>query len=302
MKSRFEGTDGWRLLVETLKKQEIVEHDEAFAAFLAEGGELEEFKPNAEIVTQGNSDNEVYFLISGEANVFVNERFVAARSEGSCIGEMAAIDPAAPRSATVRAKTDVVTLKVSEPKFRDALEKHPRAYRAIAQLLGYRLRQRALFHQPPNPEPVLFLGCSVEALAIAREIQSGLKHDHIDVRIWTDGIFGPSSVTIDALLQAVNSADFAAFVISPDDKVISRGDESPAPRDNVIFELGLFMGRLERERVFLVREQSADVKIPTDLLGITPVTYVLKAAGDLTSAVGPVCTELRKAVQGLGVR
>ena len=47
-------------------------------------------------------------------------------------------------------------------------------------------------------------------------------------------------------------ADFAAFIISPDDTVISRDAENLAPRDNVIFELGLFMGVLNRQRVFLI--------------------------------------------------
>jgi predicted nucleotide-binding protein len=62
------------------------------------------------------------------------------------------------------------------------------------------------------------------------------------------------------------------------------------------------MGRLDPKRVFLVKEASADVKIPSDLLGITPVTYVLKPQGNLSAAIGPVCTELRKVISEMGVR
>ena len=115
-------------------------------------------------------------------------------------------------------------------------------------------------------------------------------------------MFGPSGVAFDSLAQIAGGADFAAFIISPDDTVISREEEQLAPRDNVLFELGLFMGVLDRRRVFLIREHSADVKIPSDLLGITQVTYVLKKGGDLTTALSPVCNELRKAITTQGVR
>jgi CRP/FNR family transcriptional regulator, cyclic AMP receptor protein len=302
MKNRFEGSDGKRLLIESLNKQNIVEHNGEFAARLAESGELVQFEPNDEIVVQGGTDNDVYFILTGEANVFVNERFVGSRLAGTTIGEMAAIDPAAPRSATVRAKAGLVAFKVSEPKFRGALDEFPSAYRPLAQLISSRLRQRTNFHQPPNPEPVLFVGCSVETLAIAREIQAGMKHDRIDVRVWTDGVFGPSGTSIESLCQVATTSDFAAFVLGPDDRVVSRHEQSEAPRDNVVFELGLFIGKLGRNRVFLVKDQHDDLKIPTDLLGITPISYTVKSAGNLTSAMGSVCNDLRKAVRELGVR
>ncbi len=70
----------------------------------------------------------------------------------------------------------------------------------------------------------------------------------------------------------------------------------------MVFELGLFMGKLDRNRAFIIKEQKSDVKIPTDLLGVTPLTYVYRLGGNLTSAIGPVCTELRKVISSLGVR
>lgn len=139
-------------------------------------------------------------------------------------------------------------------------------------------------------------------MEIAREIQLGLKHDNIEVFVWTDGIFGPGGVSIDSLIKVVNEVDFAAFVFSPDDKAIIREMEYNAPRDNVIFELGLFMGKLDRNRAFIIKEQKSDVKIPTDLLGVTPLTYVYQHGGNLTAAIAVVCTELRKTIANLGVR
>ena len=302
MQQRFEGPDGLPLLIECLLRQDIVQHDKSLAERLASVGELVTIAPGKDLIVQDATDNDVYFLLSGEGGVFVNDRFVGSRTEGTCVGEMAAIDPAAPRSATIRAKTELVGLKVAEPQFREALDAHPHAYRPLAQLVSFRLRQRSQFHQPPNPQPVLFIGCSTEALPIANEIQAGLKHDRLSATVWTNGVFGPSGTAVESLYNFANSADFAAFVVSPDDLVLSREADKLAPRDNVVFELGLFMGRLDPSRVFLIKEHSADVKIPSDLLGITPITYVLKAGGDLASAIGPVCTDLRKAIGAAGVR
>jgi CRP/FNR family cyclic AMP-dependent transcriptional regulator len=302
MKERFEGGTGRGLLLEVLQKQDIVQYDKSLAEALADGGEILEFDAGADIVRQDGADNDVFFLLAGEANVLVNDRFVGARTEGTCIGEMAALDAAAPRSATIRAKSLLVALKVSESVFRAACEAHPFVFKALAQLVANRLRQRSAFVQPPNPQPMLFIGSSTEALPIANELQSGFKHDKFDAIIWKDGVFGPGGVAFDSLSQVAGRADFAAFIISPDDAVISREEEKLAPRDNVIFELGLFMGVLDRPRVFLIREHDADVKIPSDLLGITQVTYVLKKGVDLVTALGPVCNELRKAIQAQGVR
>ena len=192
--------------------------------------------------------------------------------------------------------------KVPEPAFRAACDTHPGAFKALAQLVANRLRQRSAFVQPPNPQPVMFIGSSVEAITVANELQAGFKHDKFSTFIWKDGIFGAGGIAFDSLAQFAGRADFAAFVISPDDTVLSRDKEQLAPRDNVIFELGLFMGVLDRPRVFLVKEQSSDVKIPSDLLGITQVTYVLKPGDDLTAALGPACNDIRKVITRDGVR
>jgi len=302
MKTRFEGLDGSARLLEALKRQEVVQSNERLATTLIADGEVVQFSAASEIIIQGAADNSVYFILSGEANVYVNGRFVGVRAEGTSVGEMAAIDEAAPRSATVRAKTSVIALKVAESKFRSALDVDRSAYRALAQLLARRLRQRSHFYVPPNPHPVLFIGCSTEALPIANELQAGFKHGEVEAVIWNTGVFGLGGIAFDALYRQASAADFAAFVISPDDTVISRKDEpQAAPRDNVIFELGLFMGVLDRSRVFMVREHSTDVKIPSDLLGITQVTYILHGK-NIAAAVGPVCTELRRTITERGVR
>jgi predicted nucleotide-binding protein len=74
------------------------------------------------------------------------------------------------------------------------------------------------------------------------------------------------------------------------------------PRDNVVFELGLFIGALGRRRVFVVIPRGAEIKIPTDLLGLTPISYAPGDAVDLAARLGPVCTEIRDVVSQRGSR
>ena len=303
MIKRFEGTEGRRLLIDALKESQLVEHNEELAKKLAEAGQLVSFKSGDVLMTQDGADNDIYFLLFGQVDVVINNPHVAIREARETVGEMALLNPTEPRAATVTARSgDVVILKVTEPDFRQLAEEFPRTWKTVAQVVAERLRQRSVFLNAPNSHPRLFLGCSAESLVVAQEIQLGLKHDKINAVVWTNGVFGPSSITIDALLTEVNESDFAVFVFSPDDKVVSRKHQYSAPRDNTIFELGLFMGRLERNRTFIVKEHSSDVKIPTDLLGITPLTYVYRDGEDLTAAVATVCTDLRKTAQKLGAR
>jgi CRP/FNR family cyclic AMP-dependent transcriptional regulator len=157
------------------------------------------------IVTQDGTDNSVFFLLAGEASLLVHDRLFGTRKEGTCIGEMAAIDPAAKRSATIQATTEMVAFEVQEPDFRKALDDHPIAYKALAQLLAQRLRERSRFVRPPNPRPVLFVGTSTEAVGIANELQAGFKHDPFDAIVWPNGVFGPGGVAFDSLEQMVCS-------------------------------------------------------------------------------------------------
>lgn len=302
MKTRFEGTDGQRRLIAALQNCPLVEHNEALASRLTEAGQLVSFETGEVIMAQGAEDNDVYFILVGEANVLVNGRQVAIRRACESIGEMSLLSPTEPRSATLTARSPVVGLRVSEPDFHQVAQDYPQVWRVIAKIVAERLRQRSILLNYPNTKPLLFLGCSAESLAIAQEIQLGLKHDNVEARVWTDGVFGPSNIPVETLLSMVNEADFAVFVFSPDDKIFSRENEYNAPRDNTVFELGLFMGRLERSRTFIVKEQNTDVKIPTDILGVTPLTYIYSGGSNLSAAIAPVCTELRKVIGGLGVR
>ena len=105
--------------------------------------------------------------------------------------------------------------------------------------------------------PSIFIGSSTEGLDVAREVELQLQNDGITT-IWKDGVFGLGSGTLESLMKVLEQFDFAVMVLSPDDLIESRSQSYASPRDNVLFELGLFMGKLGRSRVFIVHEHDAN--------------------------------------------
>lgn len=146
--------------------------------------------------------------------------------------------------------------------------------------------------------PALFIGSSVEGLDAAYGIQQVLEYD-TEPTVWSQGIFRPSQAVLSELVKCLPTFEFAVFVFSPDDTVKLRGAEFSAVRDNVIFELGLFMGALGPERCFyLVPRNAMALHLPSDLAGITPLTYnAARTDCNLLAALGPACNEIRKAIR-----
>ena len=122
-------------------------------------------------------------------------------------------------------------------------------------------------------KPSIFIGSSSEGLEIAMKLQNSLMFC-AEATVWHQGVFGLLSVgTLEALVDAAPQFDFAVLVLTPDDLTDSRGIQSNAPRDNVLFELGLFMGVLGRTRTFILTTNSQDLKLPSDLAGVTTARY-----------------------------
>lgn len=302
MLKRFEGDKGRRLLLESLRKSRLVNQDAKAAEKLAEVGKLEAHEKGKVLIKEGETDNDVYFILSGEAQLSVKGNKFGTRKSNDVVGEMAAVDGTKRRSATLTVTEDLVVLKVTESDFLKTIEEFPALYKELYIVQSDRLRERTRFLEESNNNPVLFVGCSVEGLPLAEEIRLKLDHADIEVVVWEDGIFSPSEYTIDDLQKMASRADFGAFIFHVDDVVRSRGKQYFAPRDNTIFELGLFMGKLDRNRNFIIYDRDSKIKIPSDLFGITPITYSLKSGKGLTSAAGTICTEMKKKIGILGVK
>ena len=300
--SRFTGAAGRRRLVAALSRQPIVQGSKDIATALAEKCNLQTVLAGAVLIEQGGPDNDLFFVLAGSFAILVNGREVARRSAEQHVGEMAMLDAKARRSATVVAREDSVVARITESNFDYIASTTPTLWKNIACILADRLRQRNDLVRQRNDVPHVFVGSSRESLPIANVVQTGLAHDPFLVTVWTNGVFGPSQFAIEALERAAVESDFAILVLGPDDVVTSRRHRNRAPRDNVILELGLFIGAAGHDRIFLLVPSGLDIKIPTDLLGVTPVMYSPDDTVDLTLRLTTPCTELRTAITRMGPR
>ncbi|MCV9965693.1 nucleotide-binding protein [Pararhizobium sp. BT-229] len=150
-------------------------------------------------------------------------------------------------------------------------------------------------------KPRLFIGSSTENLEIAYALQESLEHD-AEPTVWSQGVFDASKYTMEALNDLLDETDFAVFVFAPDDVTNIRKAEKQTVRDNVIFELGLFIGRIGRERCFIVIPRGVDdFHLPSDLLGLTPATYdPERQDANVVAALGPAVNRIRKAMARAG--
>lgn len=300
MLDRFVGQDGARALLDSLSASKIARGKEDVAEAILAEGELVGFEAGATLMEQGGDDNNVFILIAGACSIIVNGRFVANRGPGDHVGEMAAIEPAQQRSATVIAADEVVAVRLPEPAFNAVAQANPSVYRNIARELSRRLLQRNALVGQYREKVRLFIISSVEQLPIAREIQNAFEHDPFNVVIWTDGVFKVANYTLQSLEDEVDQADFAIAIAHADDITTFRGEAWPTPRDNVIFELGLFMGRLGRARAILMEPREETVKLPSDLAGVTTIPYRFEKGANAASSLGPACNRLRDHIISLG--
>jgi hypothetical protein len=149
-------------------------------------------------------------------------------------------------------------------------------------------------------KPRIFLGSSGKQAKLLQALTRGLE-DIALVEPWTTS-FDPGTTTLERLLQLTREVDFAAFVFARDDWTTNDPSAAPAtesgqasPRDNVVFEAGLFGGTLGMHRTFILHANGA--KLPSDLLGLTCVRY-----GNATNAaeLKAINEKLRKAIENVG--
>jgi hypothetical protein len=148
-------------------------------------------------------------------------------------------------------------------------------------------------------KPFVFIGSSSEGSKYAEALQLNLNNT-CESQTWNQGFFGLSDGTLEALVNAIDQFDFAVLVLTEDDITVSRNIESKSPRDNVIFELGLFMGGLGRHRVYVVANKAA--KLPSDLAGITIASFEHPERSTLQAALGSASTAIKDKIQKHGLR
>ena len=145
--------------------------------------------------------------------------------------------------------------------------------------------------------PRVFLGSSGKQAKLVQAITHGLE-DVADVEPWTT-TFNPGRSTLERLVELSREVDFAAFVFAQDDWTTTDASESgqASPRDNVVFEAGLFGGALGMRRTFILHASGS--KLPSDLLGLTSIRYDPDTS---PAEVRAINQKLRKAIETEGHR
>ena len=141
-------------------------------------------------------------------------------------------------------------------------------------------------------KPRIFIGSSTEGLNVAQRIKTFFEQDY-DCYLWTDGIFQFNESFIETLLKSASLFDFGFMVFSSDDISKIRDKEYETARDNVLFEYGLFLGRVGLDRAYVLCEDG--VKIPTDLSGLTIASYQVER-GTPTDSLEGALTSLKKRI------
>lgn len=135
----------------------------------------------------------------------------------------------------------------------------------------------------------IFIGSSKEGLEVAEFIQSKLNIN-FECSIWTDDVFIYNDSFFETLIREASLFDYGILIATKDDFTKSRDNSFEIPRDNVVFEFGLFLGAMGTKRAFLIKERGS--KLPSDLLGITIPAFKrvpdLNTSEELTSFVSRI--------------
>ena len=190
--------------------------------------------------------------------------------------------------------------RLTEEAFTDLGNRYPQIFRYIAQELAGRLLQRNALVASLREKIRIFIVCSTEALPIAAAIQNAFASDPLTTVVWTDGVFRATNYPLEILEAKVDDSDFAIAIAHADDLSANRGTTWPRPRDNVFFELGLFMGRLGRSRAILMEPRADKTGLPSDFAGVTTITYGFENGADMATQLAPACNQLREHINALG--
>jgi hypothetical protein len=160
--------------------------------------------------------------------------------------------------------------------------------------------------------PTVFIGSSSEQLTTAYALKTCLD-PFARATVWNDAEFELNESVFGALLKAADDYDFAVFVFDADDVAMIRRSKVHIVRDNVLFELGLFTGRIGSGRAFWISARGTkDSHIPADLAGIIHLSYdkpakmdsntPAKIDVDIIRALDKPCEQLRSRIEKLGPR
>lgn len=281
MIEEYLGEAGREKRIAELARQTLLGGNHSLATALEKAASFEMVHAGEFLIEQGTWGRDVFFIIAGEFEVIVNgHRRYGARGPGAHVGEMAALERRQARSADIVALTDSVVAKVSGDDFIRLLDSEFELYKPVALTLCERLNARNEYDAERRTRTRVFLISASEGKDIADRIVAYFEDWDFEIVPWyAEGFFPPSGFTLPTLEKALPDFDHAIAVATTDDITISRDKKQRSMRDNVLFEAGLFMGRLGRERVVIIEPEHVqdeggeqiDKKTPSDFFGMHTV-------------------------------
>lgn len=150
----------------------------------------------------------------------------------------------------------------------------------------------------------LFIGSSTEGLEVAEKLKAKLETElgeFLSVERWNDGgVFSLNKGTLDSLMAAARRYDYGVLVATKDDVAKIRDAEHFVPRDNVMLEMGMFLGSLGLTRAFLLVEEHN--KLPTDYNGVTVPYFNKEKDGSLDNAISDIVSAIKKTRNSYNIR
>jgi predicted nucleotide-binding protein len=151
----------------------------------------------------------------------------------------------------------------------------------------------------------VFIGSSKEQVRLVEWLTDFMRSEYrgvLEPVPWTVPWPG-GRYTLENLLDFVDETDAAILFWTADDKTWYRDTEHHEPRDNLVFEAGLFIATHGRERTQLMvpsydpGDSRSKIRVPTDVAGLTYNLYSWKdgppEATGLPYKARAVCDTLR---------
>ncbi len=295
--ARFADVDD---LVDELERQKVIQGDPDVARALAEAGELVAFAPGAELMRQGDRDDDCFFILAGTVQLWVKgELLPYGRGPGDLVGEFSAINRAIPRTATVVAADEVVALRCSAATFKTVGRQQERLWRLLAVELAAKVYQRNTLISAVNERPRILMIAAAERMGIAQALRTTLSRDY-DVDLWSDDDLAPPvDYELEALRARAREADFG--VVLADERDLADSTVSGEAFATVKFELGYVMSELTPHRTLLLVPCGAEP--PRLFKGLQPMTYELPTCNmPLQVALARAVDEIRGIIDDRKVR
>nr|WP_166175727.1 TIR domain-containing protein [Altererythrobacter segetis] len=298
LKNRFDRAG----IIEALLQQRLIRSDKELAEKFADAGSTSEYAAGDLLVEQGGWDNDLHFILAGEFDVAINGQHKQTRVAGESVGELAGLNRARARTASLRATMPSLVLTVALADVEQIVGSDVEFWKATADAVADQLDHRNQEIGDVNEHPRIFVISSKEGLPVARQVRQNLDADDMPVYLWDHGTFGVSDYPISSLEDAIERADFTIAVARADDVLVSRDENHHVPRDNVHLEYGISVGRLGRERSFLLVEADSGVKLASDLAGLTTLRYQGANKDKMERTVAKACDQARERIGFIGVR